>query len=112
MMEVRAVSKYLRVSAQKTRLVADMVRGKKVDEALILLRFTPKKSGRLITKVLRSAMANAENTNAGDLENLYIKTIQVDQGPRLKRFRPRAMGRATRIIKPSSHITVILDEKK
>jgi large subunit ribosomal protein L22 len=111
-MEVRAVSKYLRVSAQKTRLVADMVRGKKVDEALILLRFTPKKSGRLITKVLRSAMANAENTNAGDLENLYIKTIQVDQGPRLKRFRPRAMGRATRIIKPSSHITVILDEKK
>ena len=112
MMEVRAVSKYLRVSPQKTRLVADMVRGKKVDEALILLRFTPKKSGRLITKVLRSAMANAENTNAGDLENLYIKTIQVDQGPRLKRFRPRAMGRATRIIKPSSHITVVLDEKK
>jgi large subunit ribosomal protein L22 len=111
-MEARAVSKYVRVSPQKTRLVADMVRGKKVDEALILLRFTPKKSGRLITKVLRSAMANAENTNAGDLENLYIKTIQVDQGPRLKRFRPRAMGRATRIIKPSSHITVILDEKK
>ncbi len=63
-MEVRAVSKYLRVSPQKTRLVADMVRGKKVDEALILLRFTPKKSGRLITKVLRSAMANAENTKA------------------------------------------------
>ena len=111
-MEVRAVSKYLRVSPQKTRLVADMVRGKKVDEALILLRFTPKKSGRLITKVLRSAMANAENTNAGDAEKLYIKTIQIDQGPRLKRFRPRAMGRATRIIKPSSHITMILDEKK
>ena len=112
MMEVRAVSKYLRVSAQKTRLVADMVRGKKVDEALILLRFTPKKSGRLITKVLRSAMANAENTKAVDLEKLYIKTIKIDQGPRLKRFRPRAMGRATRIIKPSSHITVVLDEKK
>ncbi|MHC1726274.1 MAG: 50S ribosomal protein L22 [Syntrophobacteraceae bacterium] len=110
-MEVRAVSKYLRVSAQKTRLVADMVRGKKVDEALTLLRFIPKKGGRLITKVLRSAMANAENTNAGDLEKMYIKTIMVDQGPRLKRFRPRAMGRATRIIKPSSHITVILAEK-
>ncbi len=110
-MEVRAVSKYLRVSAQKTRLVADMVRGKKVDEALILLRFTPKKSGRLITKVLRSAMANAENNHAGDLDKLYIKTIQIDQGPRLKRFRPRAMGRATRIIKPSSHITVVLSEK-
>jgi large subunit ribosomal protein L22 len=111
-MEVRAVGKYLRISAQKTRLVADMVRGKKVDEALIMLRFTPKKSGRLITKVLRSAMANAENTNAGDLEKLYIKTIKIDQGPRLKRFRPRAMGRATKIIKPSSHITVVLDEKK
>jgi len=111
-MQARAVGKYLRVSAQKTRLVADMVRGKKVDEALILLRFTPKKSGRLITKVLRSAMANAENTKAVDLEKLYIKTIKIDQGPRLKRFRPRAMGRATRIIKPSSHITVVLDEKK
>lgn len=111
-MEVRAVSKYLRVSAQKTRLVADMVRGKMVDEAIVLLRFTPKKSGRLIAKVLRSAMANAENVSAGELEKLYIKTIKVDQGPRLKRFRPRAMGRATRIIKPSSHITVVLDEKK
>lgn len=111
-MEARAVSKYLRVSAQKTRLVADMVRGKKVDEALILLRFTPKKSGRLISKVLRSAMANAENNKSGDLEKLYIKTIKVDQGPRLKRFRPRAMGRATPIIKPSSHITIVLDEKK
>ncbi len=111
-MEARAVAKYVRVSAQKTRLVADMVRGKKVDEALIVLRFTPKKSGRLITKVLRSAMANAENTKTVDLEKLYIKTIKIDQGPRLKRFRPRAMGRATKIIKPSSHITVVLDEKK
>ncbi len=111
-MEVRAVAKYLRVSAQKTRLVADAVRGKKVDEALIWLRFTPKKSGRLIAKVLRSAMANAGNNHAGDLEKLYIKTIKIDQGPRLKRFQPRAMGRANKIIKPSSHITVILDEMK
>jgi large subunit ribosomal protein L22 len=111
-MEARAISKYVRVSPQKTRLVADMVRGKKVDEALILLRFTPKKSGRLITKVLRSAMANAENAKSFDLEKLYIKIIKIDQGPRLKRFRPRAMGRATRIIKPSSHITVVLQEKK
>jgi large subunit ribosomal protein L22 len=110
-MEVRAVSKYLRVSAQKTRLVADMVRGKKVDEALVLLRYTPKKSGRLISKVLRSAVANAENTQSADVEKLYVKAIMVDQGPRLKRFRPRAMGRATRIIKPSSHITVVLSEK-
>lgn len=111
-MQVRAVGKYLRVSPRKSRLVADMVRGKKVDEALTLLRFTPQKSGRIITKVLRSAMANAESTKAGDLEKLYIKTISVDQGPRLKRFRPRAMGRAGKIIKPSSHITVVLDEEK
>ena len=111
-MEVRAVAKYLRVSSQKARLVADMVRGKKVDDALVLLRFTPKKSGRLITKVLRSAMANVENREIGELDKFYIKAITVDQGPRLKRFRPRAMGRATPIIKPSSHITVVLDEKK
>jgi large subunit ribosomal protein L22 len=110
-MEVRAVSKYLRISSQKTRLVADMVRGKKVDEALILLRYTPKKSSRLISKVLHSAMANAENTKSADLEKLYVKTIFVDQGPSLKRFRPRAMGRATKILKPSCHITVILSEK-
>ncbi len=110
-MEVRAVSKYLRVSSQKTRLVADMVRGKSVSEALILLRFTPKKSGRLLTKTLRSAIANAESAHSLDADNLYIKTLLVDQGPRLKRFRPRAMGRATRIIKPSSHITVVLAEK-
>ena len=110
-MEVRAISKYLRVSAQKTRLVADMVRGKDVGEALILLRFTPKKSGRLITKTLRSAIANAESAHTLEADKLFIKTIMIDQGPRLKRFRPRAMGRATRIIKPSSHITIVLAEK-
>lgn len=110
-MEVRAVSKYLRVSAQKTRLVADMVRGKNVSDALILLRFTPKKSGRLIAKTLRSAIANAESAHTLEADKLFIKTIMIDQGPRLKRFRPRAMGRATRIIKPSSHITIILGEK-
>ncbi len=110
-MEVRALSKYVRISPQKTRLVADMVRGKNVGEALIILRFTPKKGGRLLTRVLRSAMASAENTHSADMDKLYIKTIKVDQGPRLKRFRPRAMGRATRIIKPSSHITVVLADK-
>lgn len=110
-MEVRAVSKYVRVSAQKTRLVADMVRGKSVGEALVLLRFTPKKSGRLITKTLRSAVANAETTHTLEMDNLFIKTIKIDQGPRLKRFRPRAMGRATRIVKPTSHITIVLAEK-
>ena len=96
-MEVRAVGKYLRVSPYKVRLVADLVRGKKVEEALTLLKFLPKKSGRLINKTLRSAVANAENTQTIDVDTLFIKTILVDEGPRLKRWRPRAMGRATRI---------------
>jgi large subunit ribosomal protein L22 len=110
-MEVRAVGKYLRVSPHKVRLVADLVRGKKVDEALTILKFLPKKSGRLINKTLRSAVANAESTQSIDVDTLFIKTILVDEGPRLKRWRPRAMGRATRIIKRTSHITMVLAEE-
>jgi large subunit ribosomal protein L22 len=110
-MEVRAVEKYIRVSPHKARLVADLVRGKAVSEALMVLKFTLKKSSRLINKALRSAIANAENTHAIDVDNLYIKTICIDDGPRLKRWRPRAMGRATRILKRMSHITVVLAEK-
>ncbi|GLI36077.1 50S ribosomal protein L22 [Desulforhabdus amnigena] len=110
-MEVRAVSKYLRISPHKARLVANLVRGKKVGEALTILKYTPKKSGRLINKTLRSAVANAENTQTMDIDNLFVKSIYIDEGPRLKRFRPRAMGRATRILKGSSHITVVLSEK-
>lgn len=110
-MEVRAVSKYLRVSPHKARLVADLVRGRKVSDALTILKYTTKKSGRLITKTLRSAVANAQNTRSMDVETLFIKTILIDEGPRLKRWRPRAMGRATRILRGSSHITVVLSEK-
>jgi len=110
-MEVRAVGKYLRISPYKARLVADMVRGKPVDEALTVLKFTVKKGSRLINKTLRSAVANAENTHMIDVENLFVKTILIDDGPRLKRFRPRAMGRATSILKRMSHITVVLAEK-
>jgi len=110
-MEVRAVGKYLRVSPYKVRLVADLVRGKKVDEALTILKFLPKKGGRLINKTLRSAVANAENTQSIDVDTLFIKTILVDEGPKLKRWRPRAMGRATRILKRTSHITMVLAEK-
>ncbi|MCE5243732.1 MAG: 50S ribosomal protein L22 [Syntrophobacteraceae bacterium] len=110
-MEVRAVSKYLRVSPTKARLVADLVRGKNVAEALTILKFTTKKSGRLINKTLRSAVANAENTKSMDVDNLFVKTIFVDEGPLLKRWRPRAMGRATPILKGSSHITVVLAER-
>jgi large subunit ribosomal protein L22 len=110
-MEVRAVGKYLRVSPTKVRLIADLVRGKKVDEALTILKFLPKKSGRLINKTLRSAVANAENTHTIDVDTLFIKSILVDEGPKLKRWRPRAMGRATRILKRTSHITLVLAEK-
>lgn len=110
-MEVRAVSKYVRVSPHKARLVADMVRGRPVSDALTVLKFTPKKSARLINKTLRSAVANAQNTRSMDVDNLFIKIILVDDAPRLKRWRPRAMGRATRIVKRTSHITVVLDEK-
>ena len=91
-MEVRAVGKYLRVSPYKVRLVADLVRGKKVDEALTILKFLPKKSGRLINKTLRSAVANAENTQTIDVDTLFIKTILVDEGPKLKRWRPQSHG--------------------
>jgi len=108
---VRAVSKYLRISPSKARLVADLVRSKNVGEALTILKFTPKKGARLLSKTLRSAMANAENTKSMDVDVLYIKEIYVNEGPRLKRWRPRAMGRATRILKRTSHITVVLGEK-
>jgi large subunit ribosomal protein L22 len=110
-MEVRAISKYVRISPSKVRLVADLVRGKQVGDALTLLKFTPKRGGRFVSKTLRSAVANAESTKEIDVDNLFIKTILIDDGPRLKRWRPRAMGRATRIIKRSSHITVVLAEK-
>lgn len=110
-MEVRAVGKYLRVSPFKARHVADLVRGKKIGEALTILKFTPKKGSRLINKTLRSAVSNAENTKSIDVETLYVKTILVDEAPRLKRWRPRAMGRATRIIKRMSHVTVVLAER-
>jgi len=109
-MEARAVTRYLRISPYKARLVADLVRSKRVEEALTILKFTPKKGARLIAKTLRSALANAEASQVMDTESLFVKTIFVDHGPRLKRWRPRAMGRATRIIKPTSHVTVVLGE--
>lgn len=109
-MEVKAVGKHIRISAQKARLVADVVRGMGVDEAITTLRFMPKKGAGIIQKVLESAVANATQDDNADVDNLYIKSIFIDGGPSLKRIRPRAQGRATRIIKRTSHITVILDE--
>jgi large subunit ribosomal protein L22 len=111
-MEARAVGKYIRISPQKARLVADVVRGMNVGKAIITLRFMPKKGAGILRKVIESAVANATQDDSADVDNLYIKKITIDGGPSLKRIRPRAMGRATGIIKRTSHITVILDENE
>ena len=109
-MEVRAVTRYVRIAPRKARLVTELIKGKPVEEALTMLRFVPKKAARLVDKTLRSAVANAEQNPNIDVDTLYIKRIFVDGGPTMKRWRARAMGRATRIIKRTSHITVVLDE--
>jgi large subunit ribosomal protein L22 len=110
-MEVSAKLRYARLSPQKTRLVVDMVRGKRVQDALNILKFSPQRPADIVAKLVRSAIANAEQKGVADVDQLYVKTVFVDQGPVLKRFMPRAQGRATRIRKPTSHITVVLDEK-
>ena len=104
--EVSAILKGVRISPQKARLVADMIRGKKVDNAINILSFSPKKGADIIKKVLESAIANAENNNGADIDELKIKTIYVDKGAILKRIRARAKGRAGKIQKQTSHITV------
>lgn len=109
-MESRAIARYVRISPTKVRLVTRAVGGKKVSEALDVLKFVPKKAALLVSKVIHSAMANAAQNPKIDVDTLYVKKIFVDDGPRLKRWRPRAMGRANRIIKRMSHITVVLDE--
>jgi large subunit ribosomal protein L22 len=109
-MEARAVTKYLRIAPNKARLVADLIRGKRVGEALNVLRFTPKKGARFINKTLQSALASAENTKKMDVDRLFVKQIYVDKGPVLKRWQPRAMGRATPILKRTSHVTVVLSD--
>lgn len=110
-MEARATAKYLRISPYKARPVIELIRGKDVQEALNILEFTPKKAARLIKKVLESAIANAEHNYNMDPDRLYVKRAYVDEGPRLKRIWPRAWGRASRILKRTSHITVVVEEK-
>ena len=109
-MEVRAITRYVRISPRKVRLVTELIKGQPVEQALTTLKFMPKKAARLVSKTLQSAVANAEQNPNIDIDTLYIKRIFVDEGPSMKRWRARAMGRATRILKRSSHITVILDE--
>jgi len=111
-MEASAKLSSIRLSPRKTRLVVDMVRGKQIQDALNILRFSPQPSAKLIAKLLGSAVANAEQKGAADVDRLYVKTIFVDGGAVMKRFLPRAMGRASKIRKPTSHISVVLAEKK
>lgn len=110
-MEVKAIARYQSISPRKCRLVADMVRGQGVEDALAVLDFTHKKAASFVAKTLRSAVANAENNNNLDVDTLYVKTIMVDPGPTSGRFRPRAQGRATAIRKRTSHITVVVDSR-
>jgi large subunit ribosomal protein L22 len=113
-MEATATLKYLKASPQKVRLIVDLVRGKKVEEALSILRFTKKSAARDLEKLLRSAVANAENKEGGaDVDELVVSKIYVDEGPREKRVQPAPMGRAYRIQKRKAHVTVhVSDEVK
>lgn len=110
-MEAKATARYIRISPTKVRKVAVAVKGKPVEEALNLLGFMPQRSAGLLAKVIRSAVANADQEPGIDVDSLSISHIAVNQGPTLKRFRARAMGRATKILKRTSHVTVVLAEQ-
>lgn len=105
-MQVAATLRYARVSPQKCRLVADTIRGKAVDDALRTLTFTPKKSARIVKKVLESAIANAEHNHGADIDELKVSIVEVNEAPTFRRYRARAKGRGARIIKRNSHITI------
>lgn len=111
-MEARAVVRYVRIAPRKVRAVVDLIRGKDVAEALSILRFTPRGAAEVVRKAVRSAMANAEHNHEMDKGALYIAEAFVDQGPTLKRFHPRARGQAFRINKKTSHVTVVVRERK
>lgn len=111
-MEAKAIAKFIRLSPRKARMVVDLIRGKKLEEALAILRYTPNKATEAVTKVVKSAAANAEHNNEMDKDELIISQVYVDQGPTLKRFMPRAMGRADVMRRKTSHITVVVSDKK
>ena len=110
-MEVAAKLRGAKLSAQKARLVADQVRGKPVEAALDILAFSPKKGAALMKKVLESAIANAEHNDGADIDELKVKTIFVEKGPVLKRFRPRAKGRGVKILKPTCHVFLTVGDQ-
>ena len=110
--EAKATLKFARISSRKVKIVADLIRGKDVDEALAIMKFTPKASSEVLEKLLKSAIANAENNHGMKHEKLYVAEIFANQGPTLKRIRPAAKGSAVRIRKRTSHITIVLKEKE
>ena len=110
-MEARATAKYVRVSSRKAKLVADLIRGKSIGEALSILALTPTKAAGIVDKVVKSALANAENNFDMNPDNLYVATAFVDQGPKLKRIHPRSRGQAFKILKRTSHVTIVVKEK-
>jgi len=109
-MQVVARLRWVRISPTKVRIVAEKIKNKNINEASSILTYTPKKAATILKKVLDSAIANAKQKRYVDIDSLFVKNVIVDQGPMLKRYIPRAMGRATRIRKRMSHITVVLDE--
>ena len=111
-MEARAVARYVRVSPRKARLVVDLIRGKSIDDARAILRFSPRAAAEIVEKVLNSAVANAERNLHIKADTLVVGTTFVDEGPTLKRIQPRAMGRAFRINKRTSHITVVVKQRE
>ena len=110
-LEARATLRYSRISSRKVKIVADLIRGKKVDEALAIVKFTPKAASEILEKLLKSAIANAENNHGMNRGNLIVSEIYANQGPTLKRIRPAAKGSAVRIRKRTSHITIVLKEE-
>lgn len=110
-MEAKAVAKYIRIAPRKVRIVADLIRGKSIGEAFAILQHTPKVASEVIEKVLKSAVANAEHNFDMNVDTLYVSTVFVDQGPTMKRIHPRSRGQAFKILKRSSHVTVMVKEK-
>lgn len=112
MTQAKAIARTVRIAPRKVRLVVDLIRGKQVGEAVAILRHTPKAASPVVEKVLKSAVANAEHNYDLDVNSLVVSEVFVDEGPTLKRFRPRAQGRASAINKRTSHITIVVSEKK
>ena len=110
-MEARAIAKYVRMSPTKVGVVLNLIRGKDVDEALAIVKFTPKAASEIVEKLLKSAIANAENNHGMKSNKLYVAEIYANQGPTLRRIRPAAKGSAVRIRKRTSHITIVLKER-